>query len=134
MPSNRPAFTLLEVLISVMLLFVMGMALIRFDTWIHFDIGRYKEQATLLYRYAPLFYFSDRPMEAREISLYDATAFRKLRDDESFYLKQESATVSMGKEAVKTLFQNDEIDLTYRYFPMRLEKAGTSIRMIRIRP
>jgi Tfp pilus assembly protein PilV len=134
MPSRRGAFTLLEVLLSVMILFTMGLALMKFDGWIKEDVARYRDKAVLLYRETPLLYAPVQRIKKRQVSLYDTVRFAKLRDDEIFWLKNLEGSVTVGKERKKTLFQSGELDLTYRYYPVTLHKGRAAVSFIRINP
>ena len=134
MRSRRRAFTLLEVLLSVMILFTMGLALMKFDGWIKEDVARYREKAAIVYRQTPLLYAPVRRIRKRQMSLYDATGFSKLRDDEIFWLKSLEGRVTVGKTRKKSLFQSGDLDLTYRYVPVALHRGETSVSFIRINP
>ncbi len=134
MRSNRPAFTLLEVLLSIVILFTMGLALLKFDGWIKKDLFRYRQKAVLLYQTTPLLYASIQRISRKNVTLYDTVRFSKLRDDELFWLKSLKGKVTVGEEQKKTLFQSGELDLTYRYYPVRLQRGDTAIPFIRIRP
>lgn len=136
---NKPlfahkGFTLLEVLLSIVLLFTMGLALLKFDGWIKEDLSRYRKKATLLYQTTTLLYASIQRISHRNISVYNTAQFRKLRDDEIFWLKNVKGRVSVGKEERKTLFQSGDLDLTYRYYPVFLEQGDTRLSFIRIKP
>ncbi|WP_456451266.1 hypothetical protein [Hydrogenimonas sp.] len=132
MRSN--AFTLLEVLLSVVILFTMGLALLKLDGWIKHDVTRYRDKAVLLFQETPLLYAPIRRIQKREVSVYDTLSFTKLRDDEIFWLKGLEGKVTVGKEEKKTLFQSGELDLTYRYYPVRLQRGETSVGFIRVLP
>jgi|GEM_PF-1243925 hypothetical protein len=134
MRSKTKAFTLLEVLISIMLLFTMGLALLKFDGWIKGEMERYRGKAFLLYRATPLLYANLHRIEKRDTTLYDTTRFTKLRDDEIFRLKNLKAKAILGKEEKKTLFQSGDLDLTYRLFPVRIEQDESSVNFLRLEP
>ncbi|WP_456323377.1 hypothetical protein [Hydrogenimonas sp.] len=134
MHNKSPAFTLLEVLISIMLLFTMGLALLKFDSWTKREIKRYSGKAILLYRSTPLLYANLHRIEKRDITLYDTTRFAKLRDDEIFWLKNLEAKAALGKEEKKTLFQSGDLDLTYKLFPVRIQQNGDWVNFLRIEP
>lgn len=138
MPSkfseNLAAFTLLEVLLSILILFTMGLALLKFDGWIKEDFGRYREKAVLLYQTTPLLYSSIDRLKRKNVTIYDTVRFTKLRDDEIFWLRGIKGKAEVGKEQKKTLFESGELDLTYRYYPIRLESEQTSVSFIRVNP
>ncbi|WP_201353989.1 type IV pilus modification PilV family protein [Hydrogenimonas urashimensis] len=127
-------FTLLEVLLSILILFTMGLALLKFDGWIKEDLYRYRQKAVLLYQTTPLLYASIQRIRRKNVSVFDTARFTKLRDDELFWLRSLKGRVTVGKEEKKTLFQSGELDLTYRYYPLRLEQGETSVSFIRIKP
>jgi hypothetical protein len=131
---RRAAFTLLEVLLSIVILFTMGLALLKFDGWIKEDLSRYREKAVLLYQTTPLLYASIQRISHKNASIYNTAQFSRLRDDEVFWLKTLKGRVTVGEEETKTLFQSGELDLTYRYYPVYLEQDGTRLGFIRIKP
>jgi hypothetical protein len=132
--GSRHAFTLLEVLLSVVILFSMGLALMKFDGWIKEDMARYRDKAVLLYQDTPLLYAPILRIQKRQMSLYDTLSFRKLRDDEVFWLKSIEGRVTVGKERKKNLFQSGELDLTYRLYPVKLHRGETSVGFVRVLP
>ncbi len=134
MHSSRNAFTLLEVLLSVMILFSMGLALLKFDSWIKDEVERYRGKATLLYQTTPLLYANLRRIAKQGVTLYDTTHFQKLRDDEIFWLKGHHARITLGKEEKKTLFQSGELDLTYKLFPLKVKQKEHTVNFLRIEP
>ena len=127
-------FTLLEVLFSILLLFTMGMALLKFDGWIKREMERGREKARLLYSATPLLYANILSLKKKRTTLYDATRFMKLRDDEIFWLKNLDAEVAVGKERRNTLFESGDLSLTYRTFPLKLRRGDTSISFFRVLP
>jgi prepilin-type N-terminal cleavage/methylation domain-containing protein len=133
-PLGRQGFTLLEVLLSVLILFSMGLALMKFDGWIKEDMARYRDKAVLLYQDTPLLYAPILRIRKRQMSLYDTLSFRKLRDDEVFWLKGIEGKVTVGKAEKKNLFQSGDLDLTYRLYPVRLHRDGASVGFIRVLP
>ncbi|WP_456402875.1 pilus assembly FimT family protein [Hydrogenimonas sp.] len=133
MHSNRPAFTLLEVLLSIFILFTMGLALLKFDGWIKNEMGRYREKAQLLFTGTPNLYES-RKSSLRYETLFDTMKFEKLRDDEIFWLKNLSAKISVGKGKKRTLFQSGELDLTYYLYPVTVKRDDTQVGFIRVVP
>jgi len=134
MHSSRNAFTLLEVLLSVMILFSMGLALLKFDSWIKHEVERYRGKATLLYQTTPLLYGNLRQITKQGMTLYDTTYFQKLRDDEIFWLKGHHARITLGKEEKKTLFQSGDLDLTYKLFPLKINQEEHTVNFLRIEP
>jgi hypothetical protein len=132
-PVKR-AFTLLEVLLSILILFTMGLALLKFDGWIREELFRYRKKAVLLYQTTPLLYANIRRISRKNVTVYDTLYFSKLRDDELFWLKRLKGEVDVGEEQKKTLFQSGDLDLTYRYYPVRLQQDDTRVNFIRIRP
>ncbi len=132
--SRRTGFTLLEVLLSVLILFTMGIALLKFDGWIKEDLAKYREKAVLLYQTTPLLYSNIRRLKRKQVTIYDTIHFSKLRDDEVFWLKKLKGKVEVGKEQKKTLFESGELDLTYRYYPVRLEHGEVGVSFIRVNP
>lgn len=127
-------FTLLEVLFSILLLFTMGMALLKFDGWIKQEMERSREKARLLYSATPLLYANIQSLKKKRTTLYDATRFMKLRDDEIFWLKNLDAEVAVGKERRNTLFESGDLSLTYRTFPLKLQRGDTAISFFRVLP
>jgi len=132
--SVKRAFTLLEVLLSILILFTMGLALLKFDGWIREELFRYRKKAVLLYQTTPLLYANIRRISRKNVTVYDTLYFSKLRDDELFWLKRLKGEVDVGEEQKKTLFQSGDLDLTYRYYPVRLQQDDTRVNFIRIRP
>ncbi|WP_457592278.1 type II secretion system protein [Hydrogenimonas sp.] len=132
MRSSR-AFTLLEVLLSIFILFTMGLALLKFDGWIKSEVERYKDKSLLLYTATPNLYESRRSGLKRD-SLYDMTKFAKLRDDEIFWLKNLSAKIEVGKGKKMTLFQSGDLDLTYRLYPVAVKRDDVRIGFVRVVP
>jgi hypothetical protein len=132
-PVKR-AFTLLEVLLSILILFTMGLALLKFDGWIREELFRYRKKAVLLYQTTPLLYANIRRISRKNVTVYDTLHFSKLRDDELFWLKRLKGEVDVGEEQKKTLFQSGDLDLTYRYYPVWLQQDDTRVNFIRIRP
>ena len=130
----KRAFTLLEVLLSILILFTMGLALLKFDGWIREELFRYRKKAVLLYQTTPLLYANIRRVSRKNVTVYDTLYFSKLRDDELFWLKRLKGEVVVGEEQKKTLFQSGDLDLTYRYYPVRLQQDDTRVNFIRIRP
>ncbi len=112
----------------------MGLALMKLDSWIKEDVARYRAKASLLYRATPLLYASVRKIQKREVSVYDTIRFPKLRDDEIFWLKSLESRAVVGKEHRRTLFQTEELDLTYRYYPVKIERDGTAVQFVRVLP
>ncbi|WP_457595730.1 hypothetical protein [Hydrogenimonas sp.] len=131
---SRGAFTLLEVLLSVLLLFTMGLALLKFDGWVKNELTRYRAKAAILANETPLLYTSPLQLKRGRISLYDVTNFLKLRDDEIFWLKGLEGRAIVGKERKKSLFQSGDLDLTYRYVPIRLERGDAAVPFVRLLP
>ena len=134
LPCRHPAFTLLEVLLSIVILFTMGLALMKFDGWIKEDLSRYRKKAVLLYQTTPLLYASIQRISHKNVSVYNTAQFSRLRDDEIFWLKSLKGKVTVGEAETKTLFQSGELDLTYRYYPVHLEQDETRVNFIRIKP
>ncbi len=132
MHSNR-GFTLLEVLLSIFILFTMGLALLKFDGWIKHEMGRYREKALLLFTGTPNLYESRRS-RLKDESLFDTMKFEKLRDDEIFWLKSLSAKISVGKGEKRTLYQSGDLDLTYYLYPVTLKRNETQVGFIRVVP
>ncbi|BBG66533.1 hypothetical protein NNO_1830 [Hydrogenimonas sp.] len=130
---SRAAFTLLEVLLSIFILFTMGLALLKFDGWIKEEIGRYKEKSLLLYTSTPNLYESRKSSFKRD-TLYDTMKFPRLRDDEVFWLKNLSAEVDVGKGEKRTIFQSGELDLTYRLYPVTVKRNGVKVGFVRVVP
>ncbi len=130
---NRAAFTLLEVLLSIFILFTMGLALLKFDSWIKSEVKKYKEKSLLLYIGTP-YLFESRKSSLKRESLYEKMKFPKLRDDEIFWLKGVSVNVEVGKGKKSTLFQSGELDLTYMLYPVAIKKGETEVNFVRIVP
>ena len=128
------AFTLLEVLLSILLLFPRGLALLKCDGSIKQDLSRYREKASILYRETPLLYADIRSLREKKRSLYDVTRFVKLRDDEIFWLKNLEGSVKVGKEEKKNLFQSEDLDLTYHTYPLKLYRGQEALTFIRVFP
>ncbi len=126
-------FTLLEVLLSIFILFTMGLALLKFDGWIKEEIGRYKEKSLLLYTSTPNLFESRRSGLKKE-SLYDMMKFPRLRDDEVFWLKRSSANIEVGKGRKRTIFQSGEMDLTYMLYPVIVKRGDVRVGFVRIVP
>jgi hypothetical protein len=127
-------FTLLEVLLSVLILFTMGLALLKFDGWIKEDVARYRDKAILLYQSTPLLFQDIHRIGRDSVNMFDATRFSKLRDDEIFWLKGIKARADIGKSQKKTLFQTGDLDLSYRLYPLRIENDTSSVGFLRIEP
>ncbi len=126
-------FTLLEVLLSIFILFTMGLALLKFDGWIKDEIGRYKEKSMLLYTSTPNLFESRRSSFKKE-SLYGMMKFPRLRDDEVFWLKRSSANIEVGKGEKRTIFQSGELDLTYMLYPVTVKRDDIQAGFVRIVP
>ena len=126
-------FTLLEVLLSIFILFTMGLALLKFDGWIKDEIGRYKEKSLLLYTSTPNLFESRRSSLKKE-SLYDMMKFPRLRDDEVFWLKNSFAKIEVGKGEKRTIFQSGELDLTYMLYPVAVKRGDVRVGFVRIVP
>ncbi len=126
-------FTLLEVLLSIFILFTTGLALLKFDGWIKEEIGRYKEKSLLLYTSTPNLFESRRSGLKKE-SLYDMMKFPRLRDDEVFWLKRSSANIEVGKGRKRTIFQSGEMDLTYMLYPVIVKRGDVRVGFVRIVP
>ncbi len=119
---------------SILILFTMGLALLKFDGWIKEDLGRYRDKAILLYQTTPLLYANIHRISRKNVTVYDTARFRKLRDDEIFWLRSLKGSVSVGEEKRKTLFQSGTLDLTYRYYPVHLQREKSRVDFIRIYP
>ncbi|WP_353661210.1 hypothetical protein [Hydrogenimonas sp. SS33] len=112
----------------------MGLALLKFDGWIKQDLSRYRAKASILYQETPLLYANIRSLRERKRSLYDVTRFVKLRDDEIFWLKNLEGSVKVGKEEKKSLFQSEDLDLTYHFYPLKLFRKEEALSFIRVYP
>ncbi len=133
MRNSREAFTLLEVLISIFILFTMGLALLKLDGWIKNEVAKYKEKSLLLYTSTPALYESRRSTLKRD-SLYDMTKFTGLRDDELFWLKSISAEIDVGKGKKMTLFKSGDLDLSYMLYPVAVKKESVRVGFVRVVP
>ena len=111
----------------------MGLALLKFDSWIKSEVKKYKEKSLLLYRGTP-YLFESRKSSLKRESLYEKMKFPKLRDDEIFWLKGVSVNVEVGKGKKSTLFQSGELDLTYMLYPVAIKKGETAVNFVRIVP
>ncbi len=133
MRNNRDAFTLLEVLLSIFILFTMGLALLKLDGWTKSEVAKYRERSLLLYTSTPNLYESRRSTLKRD-SLYDMTKFTKLRDDELFWLKNISTKIEVGKGKKMTLFQSGDLDLSYMLYPVAVQRNDVRVGFIRVVP
>ena len=131
---NSRAFTLLEVLLAVFILFTMGLALLKFDGWIGTRLDIQRQKARTLYIQAPLLFHLEKSEKHEDMSLYEIADFKRLRDDEIFWLKNRRAQAQTGKARKETLFQNGDMPLTYRIFPIRLGNGAGSVAFIGIIP
>ncbi len=130
---TRHAFTLLEVLMSILILFTMGLALLKFDSWIKEEIARYKKKSLLLLTSTPNLYES-RKNALKKDTLYDTMKFPRLRDDEIFWLKNMSSKVVAGESRKRTIFQSGELDLTYKFYPIILKRGDVKVGFVRVAP
>ncbi len=123
----------MEVLLSIFILFTMGLALLKFDGWIKDEISSYKEKSLLLYTSTPNLFESRRSSLKKE-SLYDMMKFPRLRDDEVFWLKNSFAKIEVGKGEKRTIFQSGELDLTYMLYPVAVKRGDVRVGFVRIVP
>ena len=131
---RRYAFTLLEVLFSIFILFTMGLALLKFDDWIGDRLQIDRQKARTLYRQSPLLFDLRQGQKREDLPLDAVVSFRRLRDDEIFWLKNQRVRVQTGKAHKEILFQNGDIPLTYRLFPIRLGQGEGSVAFVGVVP
>ena len=131
---SRDAFTLLEVLFSIFILFTMGLALLKFDGWIGDRLQIDRKKARTLYRQSPLLLYLRQGQKREDLPLDTLVSFKRLRDDEIFWLKNQRARAETGKMRKEPLFQNGDMPLTYRLFPIRLGKGEGRVTFVGIVP
>ena len=132
--DNRYAFTLLEVLLSIVILFSMGLALIKFDTWITTDLHKQIEKAKILYTNTPFLYSRVDLLKNRSISLRNITYFQKLRDDEIFWLDSIETNIRVGKSEIVTLYESEDATLAFTLYPLWIQRGDTSIEFVKVQP
>lgn len=130
MNRTHTAFTLLEVLISITLLFIVGVALIRGDVSIEKDFEKRYQSAKLLYLVSPIAMREDitEGIE-KEWHLYDVFRFQRLRDDEIFKLKSVTIQTRRGKTQTRTLLDLDEKKLNYHVTPVLFIRHQGRLRL-----
>lgn len=130
---RRSAFTFLEVLVSVIVLFGMGMALLRFDAQAFWGISKYGAQNEALLIFSPALWQTNNK-SLREYELYDITSFAKLRDDESTWLKGQTIHSERGEFRTKTLFEGSGTPIKFRAYDVTAGYKETDIPFKRIIP
>ena len=131
-PSRR-AFTLLEVLISVLLLFMMGAALLSLDNWIAKKSARDQADARLLHAVSPLLFQPPFALNTR-LCLYDTLRFRRLRDDEVFWLKRLCFEARAGMPHRETLYDDEKNAPGFYYRSVILRSDTSHLRFLRMEP
>jgi len=127
---THEAFTLLEVLISITLLFTAGIALIKGDVSIAKDFEKRYQSAELLYLVSPIAMREDITEGVeKEWHLYDIFRFQRLRDDEIFRLKSITIQTRRGKTQTKTLLDLDEKKLNYHVTPILFIRHHGRLRL-----
>ncbi|NPA29666.1 MAG: hypothetical protein GXO33_05720 [Epsilonproteobacteria bacterium] len=129
MPAKK-AFTLIEVLLAVLLLFTAGLALMKIQRRIVDDLQTARHKAVLLQTVTPVLSLPVEALRKRSTPLYRLVRFKTLRDDEIFFLKNLRITARRAKPRRETLFET----LRYNVWPVTVSDTKGTLRFIRITP
>ena len=125
---NKAAFTLIEVLVAVVILFTAGFALMRLYDQAARKAESARQKARLFFVSTPLLFSDPHFYKKRRVTADRLVRFKRLRDDEILFLRNLTLHGRLEKSRVESLYEG----LDYRIQPVAVQREKSEIRMIRV--
>jgi hypothetical protein len=128
---TKSGFTFIEVLVSILLIFVFGSAVINLDAFIKDDIQKNTTKHALILSSSALLH-SRKLDNKTNYRLYDFITFDQLDDDNMNFLKEFELSVDNIEHDPVKLYEEGDFTFTIEYYEQVIKKGDTGYKVVKL--